>query len=103
MYSMNHVYILIALSLHGCCCPFNKSLPVSKWLLLSPLQSGETGTGYNECEEVFIMNRISLLFRQTLQLHREPAEQSDENVIKCGGVNRKGGGQAGLSDKAEWC
>lgn len=64
-YSTNHVYKLLYL-FRAAIFPFNKLLPVSKWLVLSPLQSGETGTGCNECEEVFIMNRISLLFTQTL-------------------------------------
>lgn len=50
--------------------PFNKLLPVSKWLVLSPLQSG-TGTGCDECEEVFIMNRISLLLHRALWRHRK--------------------------------
>lgn len=66
----NHVLhkpcVYIVLSLQAVVIPVNKLLPVSKWLILSPLQSGETGTGCNECEEVFIINRISLPFTQTL-------------------------------------
>lgn len=70
--------------------PFNKLLPVSKWLVLSPLQSEGTGTGCDECEEVFIMNRISLLFTQTLWRHREGKQTILQlNVIKYGGVSRK--------------
>lgn len=63
IYKYKHVPIAL---LKPSIIPFNKLLPVSKWLVLSPLPSEETGTGCSECEEVFIINRISLLFTQTL-------------------------------------
>lgn len=52
------------------------------------------------------MNRISLLFTQTLsttQGANRPFRRADENVIKCGGVNRKGEAGGEVSDRAEQC
>ena len=73
--------VYLALPFRMAVFPFNKLLPVSKWLVLSPLPSEGTGTGCNECEEVFIMNRISLLFTQTLLAAQ--GRQADHFAIKC--------------------
>lgn len=80
MYPTCHVSILLS-PFRMAVFPFNKLLPVSKWLVLSPLQSEGTGTGCDECEEVFIMNRISLLFTQTLL--EAQGRQADHFAIKC--------------------
>lgn len=104
MYPMHHVYILLSL-FRAAVFPFNKLLPVSKWLVLSPLQSEETGTGCNECEEVFIMNRISLLFTQTLLA----AQGAKQTILQLSGIKHKEwvakgvGGRQGLSDRTEGC
>ena len=79
-YPTHHVSILLS-PFRTAVFPFNKLLPVSKWLILSPLWSEETGTGCDECEEVFIMSRISLLFTQTLLAAQ--GSQADHFAIKC--------------------
>lgn len=92
MYPTRHVSILLSPS--GWLCSSTKLLPVSKWLVLSPLQSEGTGTGCDEWEEVFIMNRILCCLHKHFWRHREGKQTILQlNVIKHGGVSRKRSGR----------
>lgn len=86
MYSTHHDSFLFLIG--AAVFLFNKLLPVSEWLVLSPLQSEGSGTGCNECEEVFIMSRISLLLTQTLWA----AQGAKQTILQLSVIKHGGGG-----------